>query len=294
MAHLHDLKARLESLFGRSSHVDVQIYTPRELVSGYIKSAPGLNPLEAVWHTASATLESERIRLVHRLADNGIYFIAADAADFAGHPDSKSPLSAALPGAEGHQGDGAYFADIGAGTIAVVIKDANSLRCYVGDRAEVAQFANGYTAFWPDSLECDSWVGFRHLESRHAQRLATVFVAVCAVLTALFLMIAIAASWRYAVVSTRTDTAVNEIRAKEQKVAGELNAVQPDAFADYRSLLAPVLEKGGRLIHFESTVEKIKFETQFPSWVSSTDLGALGPNLSSKVEGDHIVVSKGL
>lgn len=290
MDFLHKFKSLLAA---DSKPIDAERYTPHELVSGYIKSAPGLNPLEAAWHTASVTLETERIRLVYRLADEGIYFIAADAADFIAHPDANNPLSAALPGAGGHMGNGAYFCDIGYGSIAVVIKGEGSLRCYVGDRAEVLQFASGCDEYWVDSEDGDSWIGFRYLENRQTQRLVNAFVMAGGVLTALFLAVYLIASWRTAVVTSRADVAVQKIRAQEQDLANELNKVPPEAFAGYRDLITPLLAKEGRLLQVESTGETIKFEMELPSWVSAADLSVFGRDLSSKVDGDHVVVSKG-
>lgn len=268
---------------------DVQVYTPREFVSGFISPPRGANPLEAAWHAAAVALETERIRVVQHEADGGIYFLAADAGDFVNHPNAMTPLSSAMPGAAGHKGDGAYFADLGSGVVAVVVKKELSLRCYVGERSEAIRFADGCTSYWPN--ESESWVGFRQLESRHARHLAKMAVLLGMGLTGIFIVLSVIASGASEMLSHRKEAALDGIRAEQKRTASQFNVEHADAYADYRKLATHIVTLGGKLAHFESTGERNSWEAEFPSWVS--DLSTLGTGFKTKIENARVIVNKG-
>jgi hypothetical protein len=84
--------------------------------------------------------------------------------------------------------------------------------------------------------------------------------------------------------------ALNNIHAEQEKTLVDLRALPSDAFVDYRRLSALILEKGGKIIRFESTGDKNTFEAEFPSW--ATDLSVLGSGLKIKESNAHINVVK--
>lgn len=270
---------------------DVQIYTPREFVSGFIPLPRFAKPLEAAWHAAAVALETERIRIIHCVADNGIYFIAADAAMFASHPNAMTPLSAVLPTANGYKGDGAYLIEMGSGLVAVIIKEQAKLQSYIGERVNAIRFAGDRQQYWP--TECELWVGYTQFESRHARRLSSMSILLGMILTGILIIVAVAVSVASGFVAHRKDVALDSIRAEQLATAtqlgSQLNQLK-DAYTEYRKLSEPVVSIGGKLINFESTGDTTHFKVEFPKWV--TDLEPLGAGIKTHSEGDHIVATK--
>lgn len=265
-----------------------QVFTPAGIVSGFIAPPRGASPLEAAWHAAAVALDSERIRLVHREADGGIYFLAADSGDFVGHPNAMTPLASALPGAAGHKGDGAYLIDIGSGLVGVAVKEPRSLRCYVGERNDALRFAGESAAYWPE--EGGLWTGFRQYESWHARRLANRAILIGMTLAAVFLAISIFASAAAESLAHQRGAAIDRIRAEQQATALRFGSERPDAYAEYRKLAVPVVTMGGQLTRFESAGGKTTWEAEFPSWVE--DLSSLGSGLKTKMGKSRVIVSK--
>lgn len=286
-SHLKSLIQSTSLPFGDVDE-DAQIYTPKEFVSGFVAPPRGVQRLEAAWHAAAVALETERVRVVQHEADDGIYFLAAAAGDFVSHPNARTPLAAALPGAPGHKGDGAYFVDLGSGIVGVVVKGPQSLKCYVGERGEATQFADGLAHYWP--RECETWVGFRQYESRHARRLAQTAIIVGMALTAILLGLSVMASAASEMFSHRKDTAIEVIRTEQQRTSAQLGAQPVDAYQEYRKLAGPVVKMGGKLNRFESAGGATAFEAEFPSWVS--DLSALGGGVKTRVEDARVLASK--
>jgi len=267
---------------------EAQIYTPREFVSGFIPLPRHAKPLEAAWHAAAVALETERIRIIHRVSDNGIYFIAAAAATFASHPNAKTPLSAVLPDANGYKGDGAYLIEMGSGIVAVIIKEQSKLQSYIGERVNALRFAGTHQQYWP--TECESWVGYTQFESRHARRLSSISILLGMIVTGIFISVSVAISVTSGFVAHRKDIALDSIRAEQLATATQLGSQPSDAYTEYRKLTEPVVSMGGKLIHFESTGDTTHFKAEFPQWV--TNLGSLGSGIQTHSEGDHIVATK--
>jgi len=90
---------------------------------------------------AGAILGTENLALIWTRTQKDIWYLAAPAADLASHPNSLSALAAALPGASGHGGDGAYVCDLDHGLRAVVAKRDGALHSFVGTPAMVQRFA---------------------------------------------------------------------------------------------------------------------------------------------------------
>ena len=272
--------------------VHVETYTPREIVSDYNRLVRNSTSMATAWHAAAIALDTEHVRIVQREADDGVYFIAAAARDFVHHPHAMTPLACALPGSPGHQGDGAYFVDLGSGIVSVVVKRPHSLASYVGERREAIQFAGAATEqwkhFWP--TEGESWIGFRQYESRHARRLAQTAVAAGMVLTVLFLILTVAMSGAAELLANRRDVALDHIRLQQQQTATQLGAERGDAYVEYRKIAAPIIALGGRLRQFESAGDRITWQAEFPPWVS--DLSSLGAGVKARVDDGTVVATK--
>jgi len=277
------------SPFGPNSD-RTQIFTPREIVSGFIEIPPKANPLESAWHASAIALDTERVRVVQCVADGGIYFIAADAGDFVNHPDAITQLAAALPCNPGHKGDGAYFVDVSRGIIAVVIKSEKMLRCYVGEHTETTCFAEGFLHYWPSDEEAQSWVGYRQYESYHARKLTQKIVLVgmlaATVLVATSLGLTAAAN----MLTRRHANSLNAIRDAQQSTLSLLNTKSPDAYREYRELSTKLLNIGGTLIKFESKDGKSNWDAEVPAVVA--DISNLGADTKIKITDGRVTVSK--
>lgn len=267
--------------------IERQIFTPRTFVTGFIMQPPGVNPMEAAWHAAAVGLDTEHVRLITREADGGIYFLAAGANEFSSRPNAMTPLASALPGDPGHQGDGAYFASLGSGIVAVVIKEPTSLRCYVGEQSESLRFAGGLPQYWP--TECADWVGFRQYESKYAQHIAKFTIFTGMGLAAVFIALSLLASASTAMLKHRKEIALDFIRSEQQNAANQLNAGFVDDYRSYRAKAADVIALGGVLTRFESVEGKTNWEAEFPAWVS--DVSSLGGE-TSRAEKNKVIVSK--
>lgn len=293
---LHKFKPLLFSHFKKSvektedtNSVKLEMFTPKDFVSGFIAIPEGVNPLEAAWHAAANALETERVRFVHQIADGGIYFIASDAMDFASHPDSATSLAAALPGATGHEGDGAYLLEIGGGSVAVVIKGKCSLKSYAGERNNVMRFIDGCeNRFWP--MNGMRWVGYSEYENQHARRIAKITITSCAGISVLFFALAISFLIATEVITHNKTNAINKIRAEQEKIAAGFNDQSTsDAYTEYMKTAKAVLDTDGRMISFDSNGKVTKFELNLPNG-ANTEL--LGMEVSIKPAGKRILVSK--
>jgi|GEM_PF-2594479 len=263
------------------------VFTPKGFVSGFIPCPADVNPIEAAWHASVIALDTERVRLLHQEADEGIYFIAADAADFLAHPNGETNLVSALPGSAGHKGDGAYFTDMNNGVFGVVVKKAGVLDCYIGEKRDALKFADGMDHFYP--AESGAWVGFRQLEARDAKKLANRLIIAALSLTALFFLISVATSVLSSVFEGHKKDSINKIRAMQQATATQFNSQEVNAYADYRNASSAIVATGGRVVKFNSQNGTTTWEAQLPLWV--TDLSSLGA-IKTKKENFYISVTK--
>lgn len=117
----------------------MQSFTPRSIIAGICPATRGRDADQAI-DAAAGLLGCEQVALIHSRAAGQIWYLAAPAADLASHPESQSPLAAALPGMPGHEGDGAYTADLPGGLQAVVVKQGLQLHSFVGLPALVQRF----------------------------------------------------------------------------------------------------------------------------------------------------------
>jgi len=277
------------SPFGPNSD-RTQIFTPREIVSGFIEIPPKASPLEAAWHASAIALDTERVRVVQHEAEGGIYFIAADASDFVNHPDATTQLAAALPGHPGHKGDGAYFVDVSRGIIAVVIKSEKMLRCYVGEHTETTLFAEGYDHYWPTEDDARSWVGYRQYESYHARKLTQKLVVFGMLAATMLVVTSLGLTAATNMLAQRHTNSLNAIRDAQQITLAQLNTKSPDAYREYRELSTKLLNIGGTLIKFESKDGKSNWDAEVPAVVA--DISNLGPDTKIKISDGRVTVSK--
>lgn len=269
---------------------DTQSYTPKNFVSGYIKLPRNAKPLEAAWHAAAIALETESLRLIHCEADGGIYFIAAAAADFASYPNTTTPLACALPNNAGHVGDGAYLVEIRGGIVAAVIKGECSLHSYVGMRDEVMRFIGNTKLNWP--IHSSPWIGYSEFEGRHARKLASYSVFAGMALTGIFIAAAMLLTVASEYMAHRKDAVLAKIAEKQNIAATQLNSnsASQSPYTTYRDIASAVMQLDGKLINFSANQREVHFEAEVPLWV--TDLSALGEDIKTRLDKNHIVVTR--
>lgn len=268
-----------------------QFYTPKEFVSGFVPLKTRANPVETAWHAASTGLDTENIRLVSKEADGGVYFIAAAASSFASIPNCVTPLYSAIPGTPGHQGDGAYFQDIGGGMVAVVIKKGKSLESYSGEKSEAIRFAGGLPQITP--VSSSKWNGYHQLEMRYSIREMWTFMAGMAFFAILFLVAGIYATMQAGLLSHNSEETLLEIRATQQTALKDLNrhtGVGQSQYLEYKRINAVILKLGGQLKRYQYKDGDLKWIATFPLWVS--DLSELG-RVKTQLEGDKIIAKAG-
>jgi len=117
----------------------MESFTPRSLISGRVEAKRG-REREAAFHAAAEVLGTERIALIHSSHKGVVWYLAAPAADLASHPNCATPLAAALPGARGHEGDGAYTTSLSGLLHAVIVKNGPNLHSFVGSADMMKRF----------------------------------------------------------------------------------------------------------------------------------------------------------
>lgn len=267
--------------------LDTKSFTPREFISGFIAIPSGANAIEAVWHSASIALETERIRIVHCLADNGIYFLAADASTFVNNPNSKTLLSSALPDSRGYKGEGAYLTELGGGVVAVVVKGDRLLTSYIGERKDAMKFAESKPQFWP--VTGTRWEGYHEFENRQSLRVAKTAITMSAFTATLLFL----SSFFMLLVATRIENSgtetVDRIKQEQSNIAVALNKPSPELLPNYYTLTKNITSQGGRLQEYRAEGTSILFRARFPSY--ATDFKALG-DVKIKEEDNMIIVTK--
>ena len=123
-----------------SDNKNMELFTPRNFISGRVKAARG-QELQTAAAAAAAVLGTESIALIHSSSQDEVWYLATPAADIASHPGGVTPLSAALPGAKDHEGEGAYVSDLAGGLQAVVVKHGDKLHSFVGTPVMAQRFA---------------------------------------------------------------------------------------------------------------------------------------------------------
>ncbi len=232
----------------------MESFTPRNLISGHLKGSRK-NPVEAAAAAAAGILGTESIALVCSWIRGEIWYLAAPAADLASHPDASCALGMALPGANGHEGDGAYQCELAGGLSAMVVKQGDALHSFVGTAAMVKRFAQqeGAAATHTCAGPGSPWQFPLAAAIRRETRLniaitaAGVLVAVLASLT-----------WGWAAYGvSQQDTLLAKLQAEHQQAWTSaltlLSApTNPKALTDLQKAVAQAVQEKGVLLQFES------------------------------------------
>jgi Tfp pilus assembly protein PilE len=271
----------------KKKKINFQLFTPENTIASFIELPAGTNPLEAIWHTSSVALDTEQICFIYSLSDDGVYFIAAPALTFLHKKNTTSPLAAALPGNEQHQGDGAYICPIGSSLYAVAIKGVESLSCYIGDKATVLQFAANQPQFWIETNN-QPWYSLTQYKQQETVTLMTqlsivslVGILACAALSSFF-----AYQNESYLASQRTQ--LNNITQLEQKNLLILNANRENNTGNqvlhkYLEVSSYVLSQQGSIVSFDYKGNHLKYVVQLPQTTT---------NLNPTIKNDLIIIEK--
>jgi hypothetical protein len=232
---------------------NMESFTPRSLISGRIKAERG-QERETAAAAAAAVLGSESIALIYSRSQGDIWYLAAPAADLASHPASTTPLAAALPGAQGHEGDGAYLTDLSAGWQAVIVKNGDNLHSFVGTPAMVQRFAilEGAQASHTCTAPGMPWQFPSEVSQRREARLRTALTA-----SALVVALLAAGTWLWAAHEVSQQIELRDVLRQEHLKAWTI-AVRslaplsyPKALADLQKAIAQAIREKGVLVNFE-------------------------------------------
>lgn len=231
----------------------MESYTPRSLIAGRVQAGRGQD-LRTAAAAAAAVLGADAVAVIHSRAEGEVWFLAAPAADLASHGGSTSPLSAALPGAGGHEGDGAYAIDLAGGLQAVVVRRGKDFHSFVGTPAMAKRFValEGTKASHPCSGAGMAWQFPAAERGRREARLSAALTA-----SGIIVALTAAGTWLWA---ARSVSHLDELRAglRQEHLAALAAAVHslepqayPKALANLNKAVEQAIKENGSLVHFE-------------------------------------------
>jgi hypothetical protein len=231
----------------------MESHTPRSLIAGRIVAARGRD-LDAATAAAAAILGTDQLAVIHSRVKGDIWYLAAPAVDLASHPNSASPLAAALPGMAQHEGDGAYTLDLGPGLQAVVVKKGPALHSFVGSAALVSRFIEleDVKAVHACNGAGKPWLTSAGLAARREALLNTAVTA-----SGLVVAIIAAMAWLFAarganqVEGLRADLHAGHIAAWTTALRSVESPAYPPALANLNRAVEQSIKERGSLVQFE-------------------------------------------
>jgi hypothetical protein len=230
-----------------------EIFTPRGFIAGCIPARRGADALLAM-DAAGVLLGTEQLTVICTRTQGQVWYLAAPAADLASHPDASSLLAAALPGAPGHEGDGAYTADLANGLQAVVVKQGDKLHSFVGSPIMVQRFARleGATVTHACAGKGVPWQLPAAASLRRKALLETVFTASGMVVAGLAALVWLWAAHDVSQQAALTQTLQDEhLKAWASAVDALQPAVYPKALADLQKAVTQAAQEKGALAEFD-------------------------------------------
>jgi hypothetical protein len=199
-------------------------------------------------------LGTEHLAVIYTRLLGDVWYLAAPAADLASHPNAASALAAALPGAPGYEGDGAYTADLAAGLQAVVVKKSDKQHCFVGSPAMVQRFAalEGATSTHACVGKGVVWQMPVAASLRRKALLQNMVVASGLVVAALSAVV-----WLWAARDVSYQTELRDALQKEHLKAwtGAVAALEPSSYpkalADLQKAVTQAAQERGNLVEFD-------------------------------------------
>jgi hypothetical protein len=228
-------------------------WTPRSFIAGRVPARRGKDAQLAA-DGAAGVLGTENVAVIHVRAQGHVWYLAAPASDLASHPNAASVLAAALPGAPGHEGDGAYTTDLANGLQAVVVKQGDKLHSFVGNPAMVQRFAalEGATA----THACTgAGVAWWLPVAASLRRMAHLQIGITA--TGLLVATLSAGVWLWAARDVSHQAELRDALHKEHQkawtraVAALDPPAYPKALADLQKAVNQAVQEKGALVEFD-------------------------------------------
>jgi hypothetical protein len=231
----------------------MESFTPRNFISGHLQG-PRKQAMDAAATAAAGILGTEHIALVCTWVKGDIWYLAAAAADLASHPDAACALGVALPGATGHEGDGAYVCELAGGLQAVVVKQGDALHSFVGTPAMAQRFAQQEAASSTHSCSGPGspWQFPQAASLRREARMQTAITA-----SGLMVAVLAALTWGWAAYGVSQQEALRTtLQAEHQQAWDSALALltppaNPKALSDLQKAVAQAVQEKGVLLQFE-------------------------------------------
>lgn len=257
----------------------MNVFTPRSILSGRVKAGHG-RELDTAIAAASVVLGTPQLACISARAGDNIWYICAPAADLASHTQSSSPLAAALPGAPGHQGDGAYILDLSENLQAVLVKQKNSLSSFVGTPVMVQRFITleGLKESFPCPGDGLPWRFAHDAVVRRDGRLQNTVT-----LSALAVTVVACGTWLWAAYQR---TPQETLRAQLQKehnaalaiaVRAMTPAAYPPALEHLNKAVSQTIKSGGALVQFEHKNGRSNWSLDINNSIVTETAGAGAP-----------------
>lgn len=262
----------------------MQAFTPKDLISGCVPlpAKNKVSPEDLAYHRACTALDTETIRLIFSVKDNHVYYIAASAREFASAFSEGTPLAAALPGIEGHRGDGAYVLDGGSGLLVCVKKIGLSVESYIGESSEVEAFAKGCAIHRLQLNDpATAWQGYEHLKMKPIVKLSKVASIAGFTVAGVALMVALVSAQVHKSGEVDFGRALQESVAMqkadiEQAFADFNRKESNDRMSEFHALTSTLLTLNGTLVEFNSEGKTTTWTAEIPLWAATQALPFTG------------------
>jgi hypothetical protein len=210
--------------------------------------------MDAAASAAAGLLGTECIALVCTWVKGEVWFLATAAADLASHPGARCALGMALPGASGHQGDGAYQCALAGGLQGVVVKQGAALHSFVGTPAMAERFVRleGASTTHRCAGPGSPWQFPLAAGIRRDARLKTAITA-----TGMLVAVMAALTWGWAAHDGSRQDALRATLQAEHQVAWNRTLAlmtpptNPKALTDLQKAVAQAVQEKGALLQFE-------------------------------------------
>lgn len=280
----------------------MQSVTPLSLIAGALPAQSERQAAEMVFHAAAYLLDTERVKLCFKYEDGIVYYLAADASDFASFvhdaDGSGTPLSAIL------DRDGAMMLSTPSNALAVIRKNG-ALLSFSGSEASLRDLAMQTYGLEIEDVTGDQpahqWESLSSLEGKRARKMhITSAIAAISVATLSIALLVAATVWK-SYSDQQTAATENAIQASIKKVVAEANAQKLTAqisLSDLGLLMNKAAtvcggEPGCGIHHYRQEKSAVAWEIRVPQWVTQDFMSSLGADIKFRREGEFLVITRG-
>lgn len=247
-----------------------------ELVAGTLPRAK-TKPEMAIPLAAGAALHTPRVHFVSSVEESALFYIAAPSRVMASNPGFKTELAAALPGHPAHQGDGAYFLELGAHA-AVIIRQGASVR-YLYNSLDAVEAALQFESVPVIQVrDAEPWalasMASRAQESGNLVGQWLTKVATIWTLAATLVFGGALSFSTYQNAARQSDAAQNQLNGLLAQAA--LSQPMAETVAKLQRLSAVAVKAGGWIARYRMNGRDESYLIWLPAWVSRDYIDELG------------------